>query len=1046
VYNSITEEVIRAAPRIGQIEMDRLPQELTRIFAEIVSLRRSVRNTNTSFREEFKERIDTLESLANNLETIAIVFPNHEHKKSVAFVSATAHYLLLQIKALERQTNDFTCQFTIDSISSPISAILLFLIGNSPADAAEVASSLNLKTSGNTIENTLCSFIASLAKGNLREIAETNIESFNPENIFDQALNILWENIAKGIRRIALILLGRGEYDQFDYFQNVIELSVQGDSNEMRSIFAGPFHLSKLLQSLEEDLITRGVINIPAPPGVDQMVWFSILADLALERPYLWDNHYQAIQTDFLSQGNSAILTFPTGAGKSTLSELKIASTYLSGQSVIYLVPTHALEDQIKENLFKLFRKSFIIEGIQIDAEFTDIDPVLPKISVMTPERCLTLLTVDEKRFSNVGLVVFDEFHLVHGNENRNDRRSLDSMFCLLSLFSILPNADYLLISAMVENGKEIANWVESITKRSCICFDSSWKPTRQMHGCIVFQEDEINALNTVLSEAKNKASTKAPSSKIKQKLKAHPFNYFSLKNIWDSKAQRDYYIGNVLQNTVNLTANTFWNLTSNRNEVAADLAAHFASLGIKTLVFVDNPTITNSTAQRIILQLPKKEDHSIRDFERRHKNTLKSLQLELGELKFSYYAMDGKVAVHHGNLLPVERRLNEAFFKGKYGLNVVVATATLAQGINLPAEVVIIAGDDRFDEDSGYRSRVEPHQILNAAGRAGRAGMNAQGVVFVIPGEIVTIKNNKISDRWWQLKDKVFSKSDQCLKIDDPIEYFLDSMQDESIQLSEDQKNSLLKLKPERHSETETKLLFRNSFAAFRAAKKENEHSFENKVLKLIARRNTIDTLLTYPSWADQVSTKVGLGTDIIEELGNSIENELLPALDDLTIIDCIKWLLKWIANKESRFEKIFTKTSTKTYICKCCNLKSMSALKDILEKFTDIERLIILYVSGENYKSIDSEIPGKSDKNLNKARTFVLKLVPDISFVFGVVSLILREKFIEEKKDPTEIPMTIRVLASCVREGFDIVDKLYFKYSNPSLSRVECHLHFSR
>ena len=51
-----------------------------------------------------------------------------------------------------------------------------------------------------------------------------------------------------------------------------------------------------------------------------------------------------------------------------------------------------------------------------------------------------------------------------------------------------------------------------------------------------------------------------------------------------------------------------------------------------------------------------------------------------------------------------------------------VVATATtLAQGINLPADVVLIVGETRYDTVKQRNVPIDAHEILNAAGRAGR-------------------------------------------------------------------------------------------------------------------------------------------------------------------------------------------------------------------------------------------------------------------------------------------------------------------------------------
>src|SRR6476620_6613847 len=98
MYNSITEEIIKQIPQIGEINTGRLPQELTRIYAQIVSLRRQLADGTINFQsEELIGSLNITETLANNLETILVLYPNHDKKESIAFVAATAHVLLQKI-------------------------------------------------------------------------------------------------------------------------------------------------------------------------------------------------------------------------------------------------------------------------------------------------------------------------------------------------------------------------------------------------------------------------------------------------------------------------------------------------------------------------------------------------------------------------------------------------------------------------------------------------------------------------------------------------------------------------------------------------------------------------------------------------------------------------------------------------------------------------------------------------------------------------------------------------------------------------------------
>jgi superfamily II DNA/RNA helicase len=799
MYNTSTENKIRNIPKIGNIDIERLPQELTRIYAQIVSLREIYVTGKLDFQsEELVKNLKLLRVLSSNLETILLVNPVHPQKESIAFVAASAHSLAFKIQN-DGPTIDEP--FQIDTISPFIAASILFLIANSQADASEISSCISRKKEFSKIQNNLIDHIVVLASGRMEDkpILLNEKELINSDNLQETALNLLWFELTKGINILLSILSGVKVAYNNNHFNKVIKLTT--DENSL-SLYAGPDRLAKLLKIASEDIIKRAIVNVNCPKGVDSEQWSLFLKRIAIERPFLWENHSTAIEKGFLQIGVSAILTLPTGAGKSTLSELKLATAVLSGKRAIYIVPTHALEDQINKNLNKIF-STFESTFFESDAEYTELDEIERyPILVMTPEKCLTLINTNEDYFKDLGLIVFDEFHLIHGKDIKKERRSIDAMFCLLSLFTLIPEADFLLISAMVENGEEIANWVQQLTKRPCLLFNSSWKPTRQLHGCLVFENSKIIQLKRHIALSKKLGKTIGPSVKLKEELKATPECIFSMKNIWETSDDQDYFRTKILDEEVRLGIGVSkakkWYLTSNRNEIAANLASHFVNLGLKTLVFVDNPKVTNSAAL-IISENIKENSKNYSEYLKQNELLIVAIDKELGSFTHSYFHTFQNVAVHHGSLLPAERTLIEKYFKSSQGANALIATATLAQGINLPAEIVIIAGDDRYDENESSRERVQPHELLNAAGRAGRAGLSSQGAVILIPGDIVTINDKIISERWWELKNLVFSKGDQCLKIDDPLGFFLDSLQSNSNKLEISQISVLYRFKSEK-------------------------------------------------------------------------------------------------------------------------------------------------------------------------------------------------------------------------------------------------------
>lgn len=88
------------------------------------------------------------------------------------------------------------------------------------------------------------------------------------------------------------------------------------------------------------------------------------------------------------------------------------------------------------------------------------------------------------------------------------------------------------------------------------------------------------------------------------------------------------------------------------------------------------------------------------------------------------------RVGFHNADLAADERRLlEEAFRRGD--IRVLVATTTLAMGVNLPCDWVIVGDTTRFA--AGRQTAISVSEYKNAAGRAGRLGQQSAGhsVVF---------------------------------------------------------------------------------------------------------------------------------------------------------------------------------------------------------------------------------------------------------------------------------------------------------------------------
>jgi replicative superfamily II helicase len=159
------------------------------------------------------------------------------------------------------------------------------------------------------------------------------------------------------------------------------------------------------------------------------------------------------------------------------------------------------VEHDLNERLTNLARAKSVEESL-----LEEIGQHLPDIAVLTPERCFALLTFASELFENVGLLVFDECHLMgvarattSGVSAAFDRRSIDAMLCLLTFAGLNKHSDYLLLSAMVSNGSELASWLPTITGRPCASFDDKWKPTRQLKACVCYDVKQIAQITKAL-------------------------------------------------------------------------------------------------------------------------------------------------------------------------------------------------------------------------------------------------------------------------------------------------------------------------------------------------------------------------------------------------------------------------------------------------------------------------------------------------------------------------------------------------------------------
>ncbi|SEB22286.1 hypothetical protein, partial [Pedobacter hartonius] len=204
----------------------------------------------------------------------------------------------------------------------------------------------------------------------------------------------------------------------------------------------------------------------------------------------------------------------------------------------------------------------------------------------------------------------------------------------------------------------------------------------------------------------------------------------------------------------------------------------------------------------------------------------------------------------------------------------------------------------------------------------------------------------------------------------------------------------------------------------------------------------NNLGLDLIYDSWVEVVSLKTGIDPSIIEQLGKSLADEKIELLFEFSVAEWIGWFLDWLKDNELRIVEMFPGLAAQAQLARVLGLKVTTyKLSELAENITAIKPILIAYVAGENYQTVNNLIPGTSDVFLTKARNFILRLVPQISFAISAVSLTLKEQLLLLDYEPDDIPFLVRNLASMVREGLDTQEKLQYKMDRRAYLRVQIH-----
>jgi len=529
------------------------------------------------------------------------------------------------------------------------------------------------------------------------------------------------------LEAIALALVGEGFTYASKYFLNGDEhalaqarVSFRESEQSFASLgYVAESNLVRSIGSLLPVMQKRAIWAILAHIVRDNRRWNRYLKLLArgtglnlLNSPSvseLWPSQIYVLEKGLLSSDSSKIIRLPTSAGKTRIAELAIVHTLVTkpGAKCVYIAPYRALVWELEQAFLNLFgdlgfRVSSVIGTYESD-NFEQLLVADADILVMTPEKLDLLQRAQPEFLNNVRLFVLDEGQIV-----QDQHRGVKFELLLTRLKRRLPHARFLFLSAVVpkETLEDFARWFNANPIDDVL--SSDWRPSIQRFAKFEWRGDT--------------GVIRYPSTEDIQILQEFISGVI--------KQQTYEYVNPI---TGRLNRKRFPDINS-KAQTAAELAFKFAELG-PVLVFCSQPNFVEAVARSLEmrLDLARKRDEQIPGYFLTTSSTrsVRSAQEWLSDNHATTKLLKSGIAIHHGNLPDALRKSIELDFRDRQ-YRILIATNTLAQGVNLPIRTVIVHScwRHRIEEPP---ERISARDYWNIAGRAGRAGRETEGTIIHI-------------------------------------------------------------------------------------------------------------------------------------------------------------------------------------------------------------------------------------------------------------------------------------------------------------------------
>lgn len=418
----------------------------------------------------------------------------------------------------------------------------------------------------------------------------------------------------------------------------------------------------------------------------------------------LTDGQDRILSHQPLWEGRNILVVAPTSSGKTFAGEVLAARSAFSLKRAIFLVPYKA----IAEEKYAEFRERYERLGISVvisDADHTRFDRAIRRgefgIAVIVYEKMAQLLVQSSGILEDCSLVVVDEIQMIA------DRTRGPSLEILLTHIRQLNDQPQLLgLSATMSDLGGLDSWLDA--------------------DVINIHERPVPLWEGI----------------------AYPTGSSELENIETKERQPGPNLA-----AISIPQST-WSPASKLDTAYRILMAE--GLSKQTLIFRTRVDDTATTARNLAHVMPAEP-------------VAPEVRSQIGELEdtrvsdFLNQWIDKRVAYHNAGLSLEERSLIERLFREGV-IRVLVTTSTLAAGVNMPADVVILLDYKRYEFSRGTSVPIPVGEYKNSVGRAGRLGISTKGHSYLVvdnPNETRSVGSHYLLGQAGHVRSAMPSASD---------------------------------------------------------------------------------------------------------------------------------------------------------------------------------------------------------------------------------------------------------------------------------------------